>query len=418
MAKENTKNLRTVDNAAAYQIVNAAYKQAVGENAVDTLTLDDFTDSGVAYASLTMGRDKFFNALIDQVVNFYNEESYKSEYNDPFYVESRRFANIIQMINAQAPEVQASHAWRDLKPTVDGQGNITYATVGSYEVKQATISTRYFAKSNSWELSISLTEEQLSDAFKSADELRGFVDYLFLIVDNALTLHKETNMMANVSSFIGNKILYSQSQGATGIHVVNLLTKYNAERGGTLATVADFLADADALRFASAQLMLFSDYMKKQSKLFNIEGLVKFCPANRLVAMVNTAFESALQEVALSTTFNDNFVALPNHVSVPYWQGFGIEAAATESDPATHPAAFDQVTKIDVSTDMGDVSKSGIVALLADKYACMHTIRQERVASQYFPMEDLTMYAYQNRDQYINNLAQNAVVFTIEAPST
>ena len=252
MAKENTKNLRTVDNAAAYQIVNAAYKQAVGENAVDTLTLDDFTDSGVAYASLTMGRDKFFNALIDQVVNFYNEESYKSEYNDPFYVESRRFANIIQMINAQAPEVQASHAWRDLKPTVDGQGNITYATVGSYEVKQATISTRYFAKSNSWELSISLTEEQLSDAFKSADELRGFVDYLFLIVDNALTLHKETNMMANVSSFIGNKILYSQSQGATGIHVVNLLTKYNAERGGTLATVADFLADADALRFALA----------------------------------------------------------------------------------------------------------------------------------------------------------------------
>jgi hypothetical protein len=105
-------------------------------------------------------------------------------------------------------------------------------------------------------------------------------------------------------------------------------------------------------------------------------------------------------------------VQLPNHISVPYWQGFGIEA-----ENVSHPAAFDQVTKIDVSTDMGDVSKSGIVALLADKYACMHTIRQERVASQYFPMEDLTMYAYQNRDQYINNLGQNAVVFIIE-PTT
>lgn len=413
------KNLRTIDNAAAYEIVNAAYQQAVGADAVDTLTLDDFTDSGVAYASLTLGRDKFFNALIDQVVHFYNDESYKSEYDDPFYVESRRFANVLMTINATAPEVQASHAWRDLKPTVDGQGNINYATVGSYPVKTATVSAKFFPKSVSWELSISLTEEQLTDAFKSAEELRGFVDYLFVIVDNALTLHKENNMMLNVSSFIANKILYSESQDATGIHVVNLLTKYNAERGGSLATVDDFLADADALRFASAQLMLFSGYLKKQSKLFNTEGLVKFCPENRLVAMVNSAFESALQEVALSTTYNDDFVRLPNHISVPYWQGFGIEAAAVVDPPAaaTHPAAFDQVTKIDVSTDMGDVSKSGIVALLADKYACMHTIRQERVASQYFPMEDLTMYAYQNRDQYVNNMAQNAVVFTIEAPS-
>ena len=413
------KNLRSIDNAAAYEIVNAAYQQAVGADAVDTLTLDDFTDSGVAYASLTLGRDKFFNALIDQVVHFYNDESYKSEYDDPFYVESRRFANVLAAITATAPSVQESHAWRDLKPTVDGQGNVVYATVGSYPVKMATVNVRYFPKSVSWELNISLTEEQLTDAFKSAEELRGFVDYLFVIVDNALTQHKEDNMMLNVSSFIANKILYSQSEGATGIHVVNLLTKYNAERGGSLATVEDFLADADALRFASAQLMLFSGYLKKQSKLFNTEGLVKFCPENRLVAMVNSAFESALQEVALSTTYNEDFVRLPNHISVPYWQGFGIEAAAVVDPPAaaTHPAAFDQVTKIDVSTDLGDVSQSGIVALLADKYACMHTIRQERVASQYFPMEDLTMYAYQNRDQYVNNMAQNAVVFTIEAPS-
>lgn len=411
MAK--TKDLRTIDNAAAYQIVNAAYKQAVGAEAVDTLTLDDFTDSGVAYESLTLGRDKFFNALIDQVVNFYNDESYKSDYNDPFYVESRRFANVVQMVNAQAPEVQASHAWRDLKPTTDpSTGVTTYATVGTYPVKTATVTTRFFSKSNSWELSISLTEEQLTDAFKSGEELRGFVDYLFVIVDNALTQHKETNMMANVASFIGNKIIYAGTAGAQGIHIVNLLAKYNEERGGSIATVADFLKTPDALRYASAQLMLYSKYMRKQSKLFNTEGLVKFCPESRLVAMVNSAFESAVQEVALSTTFNDEFVQLPNHISVPYWQGFGIEV-----ENVSTPAAFDQVTKIDVSTDMGDVSKSGIVALLADKYACMHTIRQERVASQYFPMEDLTMYAYQNRDQYINNLGQNAVVFIVE-PTT
>ena len=103
MAKKGT--LRTIDNNTAYSIVNAAYKQAVGAEAIDTLDLHDFVDGGVAFESLTMGRDKFVKALIDQVVNFYNDESYSDEYVDPYYVESRRWANVVQMINAKAPEV-------------------------------------------------------------------------------------------------------------------------------------------------------------------------------------------------------------------------------------------------------------------------------------------------------------------------
>lgn len=54
---------------------------------------------------------------------------------------------------------------------------------------------------------------------------------------------------------------------------------------------------------------------------------------------------------------------------------------------------------------------------MADKYAIMHTIRQERIAAQYFEMEDVTLYAYQNRDQYMENLGQNAIVFTVEPPA-
>jgi hypothetical protein len=67
--------------------------------------------------------------------------------------------------------------------------------------------------------------------------------------------------------------------------------------------------------------------------------------------------------------------------------------------------------------DAGDVSKSGIVAFMADKLTCMHTTRQRDTVSQYFPMEHVTLYAFQARDQFLVNLAQNAVVFTLEAPT-
>lgn len=413
-------NLRTIDNNSAYAIVNAAYKQAAGEAAVDTISLKDFCDSGVAYDSLTMGRDKFLKALIDQVVNFYNDTSYTSEYTDPYYVESRRFANIVQMINAAAPEVQASHAWKDMSPNTSTNPT-TYATIGTYAVKPPTVYTDYFTKSVSWELPLAITTEQLTDAFKSEGELRGFVDYIFVVVSNALQAHRENMNSANRNSFMAHKILAKQ-EGTAGIHVVNLLQAYNSDRGKSIASVAAFLADADALRYAGAQIMLYEKYLRKQSALFNTKGLVKFCPADRMVLEVNSSFENCINEVALSNTFHDELVSMPNHISVPAWQGFGV----TSVESSTSAAAFDQVTKIDVTIDKesstthtnATITQSGIVALLADKYAIMHTIRQERVAAQYFEMEDITLYAYQNRDQYINNLAQNAVVFTLEPNDT
>ena len=411
-----SKSLRTIDNNAAYSIVNAAYKQAVGDAAVSTLDLSDFCDSGVAFESLTMSRDKFMKALMDQVVNFYNDTAYDDEFVDPYYVEDRRFANICQMINVQAPSVTSSHAWGDFAPTVDGGGNKTYKTIGTYTIYPPECKTSYFSKTVSYELPVAITSEQLEDAFKSAEELRGFIDYVFVVVDNKLREHRRSLSENNRNSFMGHKI-NAHNTGVAGIHKIDLLAKYNTERGGSLTSVADFLSDADALRFAGAQIKLYSEYMRKQSSLFNTEGLVKFCPTDRMVLEVNSAFESAIEECALSTTYHDTVVALPGHYSTPAWQGFGV----TDGDAGTAATGFDQVSKISVTLDKEDahsqnitVTQSGIVAFMADKYAVMHTIRNERTAVQHFDLENIDLYAFQARSAYINNLAQNAIVFTIE----
>ena len=405
------KNLRSVDNASAYQIVNAAYKQAVGAAAIDTITLDDFVDGGVAYESLTMTRDKFLKALIDQTVNFYTQESYRDNYEDPYYVESRRFANVVQMIHASVGDVEESHAWKDFTPTTS-QGVTTYKQVGVYNVKPPTVSSSYYTKSVSWELNFAITEEQLVDGFKSADDLRGLVDYIFVVAENKLLAHRKQLNALNRNAFIAEKILYAASQGATGIHVVNLLTEYNKQRSKSIATVAAFMADPDAMRFAAAQFPLYAKYMKEQSAVFNTKGYDnQFIPSNRLVTEVNSAFESAIQEVAYSTTYHDELVRISDYVSTPAWQGFGVAGQNTV------PADFDQVTKIDVSVSSGDVEKSGIVGLMVDKYAILHTIRSERVSTVWMDPEQLYLNFYQHRDQYLVNTGQNGVVFTIEAPA-
>lgn len=415
------KNLRSINNDSAYAIVNAAYKQAVGEAAVDTIDLKDFCDSGVAYESLTLGRDRFYNALLDQVVNFYNDESYSNEFIDPFYVDSARYASVLAMINNTPVDVEESHEWKNFRPDTSTTPP-TYATVGTYQVKPSNVNVKYAQKTVAWELPLWINEAQEVTAFKSDAELRNFIDFLYVTTENKLQAHRQQLSQLNVASLIGHKLLAAQN-GTPGIHKVNLLASYNAERGKSISTVAGFMSDPDALRYASAQILLYSQYMRTQSALFNTEGLVKFTPASRLVLELNSAFENAINEVALSTTFHDTYLEL-NGISVPAWQGFGVTDST--SSPTTEAAAFDQVTKIDVTLDKestvtntnATINQSGIVALLADQYSALHTIKSERVASQRFNIENLLYLAYQNRDMYVNNLAQNAVVFTIEPPVT
>lgn len=384
-------------NYNAATIVNAAYSQITGDSAIDTLTLTDIVDKGTESNLFQTQREPFTKALIEQCAKFiFTDESYKASYRDPYFVEERRFASVAQLISVEAPAVRENSAWRSYTSGT--------TTVGTYTVFLPVIESKLYSKTSSWALDVTITNEQWDDAVRSGEELARLVDYIFLAIENALIQHREDMNSANRNNFIAEKLAYARSTGAVGVHEVDLRVLYNSERGKTIANRAAFRADPDAMRFASKTIMLYMEYLQKQSTLFNTEGKVKFVPRDRLVLEVNSAFETGLEEVALSTTYHDAMVSLPGYHSVPYWQA---------SVSANGALGFDAVTAIDIENGDTSVAADGIVALLADKYAIMHTIRSERVASQYFDIDALTIYSYQNRDSYMNNLGLPAVVFTI-----
>lgn len=388
-----------------YSLVNAAYKQAVGEQAVATQDLADFVENGVAYDTLIADnawKDHFTKALLQQTVkNFYLDTSYRSEYDDKFYEDSRRFGAIVQMISAEAPEVQESHAWQTF---VNGTSK-----VGVYDVYIPIVDAKVAGKSSSWELPVTITDEQWDPVFKNESELEQFVAFIFMTVDNAIVQHLEDASVLNVANFIGEKIAYAASQGAEGVHVIDLMALYIAETGdSSLTTKEAFMANDKAMRFAAEKIDEYVGYMRKQSVLFNTEGKKKFTPTSRLVCQVLQKFESRMKSVSYADAYNLEFVKLPAHETVPYWQGFGAASATTGA------IDLDEVSSIKIKTSSGStVSQSGIVAILADKWAIMHTILDQRVAVQRFDPEALTTYFYQFRDQRINNLQQNGLVFVI-----
>ena len=393
----------TLNNNAVYSIINAARAQALGggsEEAIASLDLKDIVDAG-GDATVIGSREAFTKALINVLVkNWFTDTSYRSSYSDPFFEDSARFGAITQMISVEVPAVKASSQWTSITSGT--------TTVGTYTVYLPVVDTQYYGKSDSWEIPIAITGNQWNTAFKNEDELRGFVSYVLMMVDNALVVHLE-----NMSNMNRNNFIIEKYKAATaispedGVHVVDLLGGFVAAHGDTTKnfTVADFLDSQEALIYAAEQIALYSDYIGRMSTMFNIGNKARFTPDDRKVLQVLSAFEKRMQFHALSDVYHDELAALPGHQSVAYWQGFG------------NGGTWSEVSKIigkPTSYESGDATTvSNVVAFLADKWSVMHTIIEHRVAAKVFEPEDIVQYYYQFTDRYLNDLTQNAIVFVL-----
>ena len=388
-------------NYDASTVINAAYAQVTGASALDALNVENIIDLGAESSLFETQREPFTKALIEQCAKmFFTDASYEENYEDPYFTDSRRFASVLEVIAIDSPQAVESPAWRSLT-----SGS---STVGSYTVVLPTINAKCYAKTESYAINVTITNEQWNDAVRSADELEKLVDFIFVQINNAVLQHKEDLQAMNRATLIAQLLLADADVTDTGVHKIELRSAYNSARGKSIATKEAFLADADAMRWASKMIMLYADYIKKQSTLFNVGGKVKFVPRDRLVLEVNTGFAKSIEEVALSDTFHDNLVRMTNYHEVPWWQA--------EKD--TNAFDFEATTSIEVKLDKDTtVEQSGVVALLCDRFCLLHTIREERVASQYFDIDALSLYSFQHRDSYICNPSLPALVFTLEDPS-
>ena len=388
-----------LNNNQINTILNEVYKEITGQEASKPITAKDIVDTGNDANVIITSKEQFTKALINRIaMNMFTDTAYEGD-DDEFWVDSSEYGAIVQIISVQAPEVQESHAWRDISSGV--------TTAGQYTLFTPIINAQLFGRSVSWELPICITNEQWDTAVTNAEELMRLVNYVFLSVDSKIKMHLESLNMTNRNNFIAEKIDYATKNATKTNHVINLVKKYHDEVDSTITTADAFLKNADALRYATKELSLYMDYMRKPTTLFNTSDEVKFVPKERMVCEILSEFKKTIDSVALSTTFNDNYVALPYHKDVPFWQ--------TPQASAGEQLTFDAVSHINVQiSENTTIEKSGIVAFICDKWAIMHTLIKHRVASTYFDPEAVTQYYYQFNDRYINNLSLNAVVFTLE----
>lgn len=364
-------------------LVNQAYSDSVGATELTELDLTKLTDEGTSDVAAL--RSKFTGKLLGLVGdNFFTQTSAESEYEDPFYQNEQEFSAITQMISATVPEAQANPAWQDF---VSGT-----TKVGQYDVYLPTIDTSYYTKQEAWSLPITISGEQWNQAFKDAGGVRRFVDFIRMVVGNGILKHRENMNEANRNNYIAQKI---NAEGAT--HAINLVKKYAEERGLSSFTVEEAMASDDFKAYSMATFGEFAAYMRKQSAIFTADGSVRFVPSDRLVMQVLDKFDRECS-ITKAGIYHNDLIKMPGYKTVAAWQGLG-------------GLDFDSLSSIKVKTSDGVVNGSGIVAVLLDKWAVLHTIKKQRIGVERFDIEDLTLYSYQFVDSYMNNLNMPGVVF-------
>lgn len=310
-------------------------------------------------------------------------------------MDSWEFGSVLEKISADIPNATENESW-ELENGKEYKQDIFY---------KPSVSAKFFNKMVTFEVPMSFTEKQVKQSFSSASQLNGFVSMIYNAVDKSMTVKIDSLVMRTINNMIGETISAEVGESTlaehTGTKAVNLLKLYNDKFGAEL-TANDCLTNAEFIRFASYTMALYVDRLSKISTLFNVGGKERFTSAEYLHIVMLSEFKSGATAYLSSDTYHENYVALPNSESVPYWQSSGTDYS------------FENTSKIIVKTATGkDVTATGVLAIMFDRDSMGVCNSDRRVTTNYNAKAEFFNNYYKFDASYFNDLNENFVVFYV-----
>lgn len=369
--------------------------QVTGAAPVANEDLSNIVDIGKTVLNFTgqgnENYDSFMRNLIDQVGKvMFVDRKYTSQAPN-ILKDGWEYGSILQKVRCEVPDARDNATWDLFNYPVNGGA----AYPDPFELSKPTAQAKFFNSKATYEVPITLTDVQLRESFRSAEEFGRFIAMIENRIAMKITLINDGLIMATIDNLIG------QTLNGTGGKVVNLLALYNG--ASNTLPAAEALADKEFLRFASATIAKYKKYVAQAGSLYNAGNYVTFTPAERLKFIANTEFAKALDAYLYSDTFNEEFVKLDGYSEVAFWQGSGTD----NGDRLTVDV------KIDVDGTPVEVKNTGVLAVMFDDEAAAVCNQNYRVTSQYNGRGEYTNYFYKWDAMYMNDVEENCVVFTI-----
>lgn len=270
-----------------------------------------------------------------------------------------------------------------------------------YIVHKLQTAQKLFNGFDAWQLNPTIPDSQLWTAFRSAEDVGAFLASQRSAVELSRKLYVSALERLVFANYMGEVI----NNGAKkGIHLINLLAKYNAQFSTTL-TAANAMYSPEFLRFASSEINLWLNYIATLGTFFNFESYYRHTPRDRARLTLLAQFAQVVPFYLQADVYHENFVSLPNYSAVPFWQAPG------------ESFAFNDVSSINMVTSSGaTVKQTGIIGMISDEDAIAMTINKPSTSALWNPRIEVTHEWYKSNVGYFNNFSENAIVFIVADP--
>ena len=383
-----------------YEIVNDAQKEVLGSESITKEDLSDVVAIGTTLANMN-AYDKFVGALVNRIAkNIFSIRAYTGRA-PKVLMDSWEFGSIVQKVHATLPNAEENESW-----------NLTDNTVYEQDTfYKPSVSVKLWNDKTTFEVPLSIAEEQLKQSFLGASEMARFIEMLYQIVENSLTLKFDALIMRTINNFMGATLYDATSGGSlqNTTRCVKLLTEYNNAyglSGGDALTQAKAMYNKDFLRFCAYRMKQVATRMANYSVLFNIGGTQKHTPREDLHIVMLDYLDAGVSTFLQSDTFHEELVKLPDADIVSCWQGTGTDYALTNASKI-------HVEVKDKTGTKREVEQNYIVACMVDRNALGVTALNKRVTSHYNAKAEFFNYWYKEDAGYFNDYNENFVVFVV-----
>lgn len=378
-------------------ILNSINSEMMGETAITAVNedLSNIVDVGT---ELTQGQTditKFFESygrkLIDKVGRVVVvDRTYKSTAPD-IQRDAWEYGSIMEKIRVSVNELEDDTTWSLNRGDTPEQ----------FEYQPATLSAKYFDDYDVFMTQISLPEKTLKSAFTSASAMNKVISAIENRVQMKLAISRDNLIRRTVNNLIAEKIARNKD--------INLLAMYNASAGTSLTPNAAMF-NASFLKFAVFTIMKYKKMLANPSVLFGEEDYVNFTPDSKMKMIMLDHFNESAKVFMESDTYHNDLVSLGNNFqTVPYWQGSGTDTSFP----------FNTISGINVKTASTGttVATSGVVGVIFDVDACAVCMEDVQTTGIYVPNGRFYNYFHYINARYMNDLAENVLVFTVRTPS-
>lgn len=370
-------------------IVNTVTSEVLGKEDVVSEDLSNLVDVGNEIIN-TDNVDNYVKKLIDRIGKVIFVNRLYAGGVPSVLMDSWEFGSIVEKISADMPEADENDSWK----LEDGQ---EYSQDTFYQPK---VSAKFFNSKVTFDVKLSFTTQQVKESFSSVNELNAFLSMLETGVKNSMTVKLDGLIMRTINNMTAQTLYQGQA-----MQKVNLLTVYNTATGQKL-TADKALLDKDFLKFASLVIKKYQARITKMSTLFNQGAKARFTNTTDLHTVLLSDFADSAEVYLMSDTYHNDTVSLPQHETVPYWQGSG------------KTYSFSDVSSIKVKINDGtktakDVTQTGIVGVMFDTNALGVSNLNQRTTTAYNARAEFYTNFYKMDAGYFNDLNENFVVFYI-----